>query len=133
MEYEFDVVHGKEIRHQAADALCRPQTTAEVRTPLEEDLPILAVHVTENEGGVLIADVNCEEVLSLNAQSQSTDNTPPSEEEMILERANDNYYRVAATQAGDSTSEFTVDENGLFIRKSPVTEAKQTIVPLCLQ
>lgn len=55
-----------------------------------------------------------------------------SEEEMMLEQENENYYRVAATQVGYGNSQFTVNKKGLIISNSLVKEAKQIFVPLYL-
>lgn len=112
----MDVVKLAEIKHQAADALSRLQAIGKDRTPLREDLQMLAIDTTENEEEIRISGANFDETLSLNSQSPQTDNTQPSEEEMILEEANDNYNRVPATKAGHSYLEFTMDKKSLLKR-----------------
>lgn len=52
----------------------------EDRTPLEDDLPILAVDGTRNEKKVYVTDVNYEEILPLKAEALMADNTPLIEE-----------------------------------------------------
>lgn len=61
-EYAFDAVHRTTIEQQAAGALSRLQITIKVRAPLEDDFPILATDVNENEEGMRIIDANCNEM-----------------------------------------------------------------------
>lgn len=84
-EYEFDVVHRTEIKLQAADVLSRLQTTQKDRKTLEEDLPELAIDVTNNEEDISIVDADSEYISPLNAEASATDNTSPRKEEMIIE------------------------------------------------
>lgn len=84
-EYEFDVAYCTEIKDQAADELSFLQTTGGNPTPPEDDLPILAKDVTENEERIYIIDENCEKVLPFTTQSSPSEYIPPNEEDIILE------------------------------------------------
>lgn len=50
----------------------------------------------------------------MNAKSTLPDSKPLREEELILEQADDAYYKIAAAQVGHSIFEFTVDEKGAY-------------------
>lgn len=109
-EYKFDIFHRAGIEYQAADALSRLQATGKYRTPLGDDLTILAIDITLHLEEICIIDACCEEVLPLNAQSPPSNNTPPSAEEMIFEQVLDHYCRVAVTRVAHFNFEFTVDK-----------------------
>lgn len=89
--YEFDFVHRAGVKHQATDALSRLQTTEKVCIPLESNLQIPAIYVTEYDERIFVIDANSKELLSLKARSPPTDNTVPRKEEMVLEQASDHY------------------------------------------
>lgn len=129
-EYEFDVFQQAGIKDQATDALFCLQTTVEGHTPLEDDLSILAIDVTEIEEDIRIIDTNCGEVLPLSDKLPLKDSATPSEEETIFGEADDIYCRVSATQVGHSNSKINFKKLGIFIRNSRLDEAKQIFVPL---
>lgn len=78
-EIEIDVLHRVEIRHQVADAQSQLPTTGESRKPFENDLPIPAINVIENEREICVIDANCEKVQSLRAQPPLGNNLPQSQ------------------------------------------------------
>lgn len=80
LEYEFDVVHRAGIKREALAGISRLPTTGEDRTPLKDDLHMLAVYITESRESIRMNDSNCNEVFSLKTQAPLTDNMPPSEE-----------------------------------------------------
>lgn len=130
LDYEFDVFHCVRIMNQTADTLSRPKKIGQDRTQPEDDLLILAIALTKYKNEISIIDVNCKEALSLNAPSPPKDNTPSSEEELIIEQANDDFCRVTATKVCHSDSKFTIDEKGLLIRNSSLKKTKQIVVLL---
>lgn len=87
------------------------------------------VIVTENERDTSVFDANYKRVLLLKTEPPLADNTPLSEEEVVLQKVKDSYCRKVAAQVGLSNAEFTIDKKGQLIRNSLVGEAKQIFVP----
>lgn len=65
----------------------------------------------------------------LNVQRDDSLNTLPSEEELITDKAVDNYCKGALHQAGHQNSEFYHDDRGRLVRKSIVNLAIQKTFP----
>lgn len=61
-EYKFDFFKRAEIKHRATDELLLLLRTAQYRTQLEDDLPILSDDETKNENEIRITDTICAEV-----------------------------------------------------------------------
>lgn len=116
------------IKHPAADALFCLSTTEENNTSLEDDLPILADDVTENEKDIYVTDATCKVVPSLIAEPLLANNTPLCKKDMVLEQANNSYYKIAAAQVGHPNFEFTVDIIELLIRNFLENERKQILI-----
>lgn len=76
--------------HKAANALSRLPTKEEDRTPLVDDLSILAVNETENEEDVCVIYDNCQEFVPLKGKAEPSlmKYAPLSEEEVVLKQVN---------------------------------------------
>lgn len=87
-------------------------------TSVADDLPILAVDVSDNERDFYVIHAKCEEVLLLKVEPQRANNTPLSEDEIIVGQANDSHITIVATQVCHFISEFTIEKTRLLFRNS---------------
>lgn len=69
-EFDFGVVHHGDVKHQAAEALPRLQTTIGEVVTLEEDLPLLAINATSDDNSISVNNASIEDTILLKAQEE---------------------------------------------------------------
>ena len=141
-EFEFDIVHRAGIKHQAADALSRLETTSTDETELRDEIPTL----TEDDKPptTVLACFDCDE-LDLNDETcvctttdtdeNDSDGLPSmiTDEEFIKQQAEDEYCKEAAKSVGLPGSAFSIDKHGFLVRIAPLDGAVQKVVPASLK
>lgn len=69
---------------------------------------------------MLVIDNNSGDIILLNAQTDTSIDTAPTIEELIVELAHDDYHKAGSLHIGKPNSEFTTEQQGLLVRKSVV-------------
>lgn len=97
--------------------------------PLENELPILAIHVQyEFRRLICVIDTNSDNTILLEAQPGESLNTLPTREVFVSEKALEYCRKAIWSQVGQPNVKVRLDDCGLFIRMSRVAEAVQIVV-----
>lgn len=60
-EYDFDIIQRAGVKHQAAGALSRLQTTGKDDTPPEVDLPLIAIDARSDDTKALVINASSDD------------------------------------------------------------------------
>lgn len=82
---------------------------------------------------ILFIDAYSDDSILLNAQEKKSIDTPPTVAELIDERALDDCCKAAPLNVGRARSEFHIDQQGPYVRKSIVVDFIQIKAPTSLQ
>ena len=142
LEYDFDVVHRAGIKHQAPDALSRLDTDAFDAQPLQDDLPVFSIDVTqplEDPDLYPTADPPRDQldviettVLAI-TPVKDIDKRAISIEELLAAQKQDKSCQRYAHTVGCPGSQFTFDHAGILTRISKIDGALQKVLPTSLQ
>lgn len=141
MEFELDIVHRPGVKHQAVDALSRLFTVGEDTTPLEDSFPCLAVRGAKwsdetkwsyiecwDSHGGLVGDP---EVMAL--VEEEKDILPITTEELFKKQSTGPSCKESLAKVGDSTSLFNVNRDTVLVRRAPLDDAFQKLLPASLR
>lgn len=115
----MEVVHHGDIEHQEADALSSLVTNGEETSPLKHDIPLLTIVAHTHEDKSKNGDI----VVSLQSF------LPRTSTEFLRTQASSAYCGMGNAQAGQKSSELSVNPDGLLIRHSCIDGALQIIIP----
>ena len=147
-EFTYDIQYRPGAQHKAADAVSRLSTTGHDDEPIDDDLPVLAltdVDTTQAYGPspddtwlvskVYPLDSPREAVLPqvIALTRDQTDVQAISRDELIAEQREDSTCQTYMQEAQQTYSLFTVQPDGLLVRRSPHDGVVQMVVPESLQ
>lgn len=142
--FEYDIVHRPGVKHQAADAMSRLNTTGTDQTDLDDEIPTVAavlkgpmVHQDEPNWDIVPYDPTSVQdtahAVNPNDDDNDIDDRPISTDEMIAEQKEDPTCVKYAALADNPKSHLTLQSNGLLVRHSPQDGAVQIVVPQSLR
>lgn len=121
------------MTHQAVDSLSHLQTTGKHDKLLGDDLHLHAIDAERDHKSILVIIAKSESIIPLNAKSETSIDTPPTLEEVIVERALDDYCKAVSLHVRHAGSGFHIDQREFLVRKSIVNESIQIVEPASLQ
>ena len=135
-EFDFDVEHRAGVKHQAADALSRMETTGLDTRPLGDEIPCFTtVSDIPGEGlpcrGVTVRLPGIPEVLAVPQEESGL--IPVTVSEILQGQREDSYCRAMTSEVGKAGSHFEVNRIGLLCRKAPVDGSLQVVIPQSLR
>lgn len=117
-KFDIDVAYRAGVKHKAADALFRLQTTGEGDATFEDDLRLLAIDMEWDHIGTLDINANSDNTIPLDVQEKAPVDSPPISEKPINKQALEEYCNAAfspSTTADRSSTSTSVDA----LAKSP--------------
>lgn len=100
LKFVFDVVHRAGVKHQATGALLKLLCSEEESTLLEDELSLLVIGISHIFTGTLICviDQNTNGVITWSGQQTEVSiNTPRTEGKILVEHAQDIYFKTATS------------------------------------
>lgn len=129
-EYNLSVLRRASVKQEAVNALSRLQTTAEDATPVEVDLPFLAVDTESNRTSILVINAYGDGITTLNIQGGKSFVSPPTLVELAAEQALNENCKTTSLNVEHAGSELYVDHRGLLVQKSIVDKSIRNPAPI---
>ena len=135
-EYDFVVEHRAGIKHQAADALSRLETTGLDTSTLRDEIPCYVVDEDVqgdvlSPGGATPLYPGNPDVMTL--VQEEAEILPVTQDDLIREQKTDPYCKAMMGEVGKSGTQFEVNQYGLLCRRAPLDGSIQIVVPASLR
>ena len=135
-EFDYSVEFRPGIKNQAPDALSRLPTDGTDKTPLKDDIPVLAINITKDQERSIedmCDDELDQENFAQHPPPEPQNDDPIERETFINEQRNDVECNQYANFVGLPGSQFVYDREGYLSRVSKVDGALQRVVPRSLR
>lgn len=116
------------IKYKIADALSRIPTNEKDSTPLDDDLPLLAIDIAQpptDEYVYMLSTHKDRKIVLSGKCTETSSDAPPKESKVLEEYAKDTYYKATTHQVGCRENYFYLDHIGLLARKFTTDKATQ--------
>lgn len=134
LEFDFDVEHGVGVRRQAASALSRLPIESTEKTDLKNYVLVTLIHDVEFVEYVCSSRV-LEDIAKckMNADILAENYMPTNLAEFIKAQREDAISKQATKQIGEGGKEFSLNKDGVIIRRASIDGALQKLIPQLLQ
>lgn len=124
MEYDLEITHKAEAKHQAADTLAGQNTEGTADSDIEDDIRVMAVTTRAQSRQSKIADHTSKRTLN-----ETRDRALPTIDQFLSAQSSNAYSDKIQLKLEIRRSSFNIGTNGLLVRLSPIDSAVRKVVP----